>query len=269
MSMRIHIFDVEHGFCAAIKSPNGQLLMIDCGHNSTTGWRPSNWVATNFGRLDVLNISNADEDHVSDLENITRKCKPLRFHTNWNLNGRWILNKKILSGGVGPGVRELARYIDEVYTSEGEVIDYGMERIKFCHQPNKFDDFNNLSLVTFLFLGEFGIVFPGDIEQAGWAEFLKSKDFIGCLARTTVFVASHHGRQNGYYAPVFDYCAPYIVIKSDKSVQHDTQVKGVPYEQHANGLDISGQGIRKVLTTRNDGKITIDVHNNGGFIVTI
>jgi len=39
--MRAQIFDVEHGACNLITADTGARVLIDCGHNSTTGWRPS------------------------------------------------------------------------------------------------------------------------------------------------------------------------------------------------------------------------------------
>lgn len=266
MPMRIHVFDVEHGACAAIETPTGHLLMLDCGHNASTGWRPSDWAADNFGRIDILNITNVDEDHVSDLPNITQRCRPHYFSTNQNLSGRWILARKGEESGAGPGVRETARYIDEVFTGTPQTHDLGVERFKFSHGTDKFTDFNNLSLVTFLFLGEFGIIFPGDLERDGWLEFLNNEQFRQCLSRTSIFVASHHGRDNGYEPAVFDLCSPYIVLMSDKATMYDTQETAAVYGSHANGLAVDNR-IRKVLTTRNDGKLTIDVYENGGFLV--
>jgi hypothetical protein len=38
--MYLEIFDVEHGACALINTSNGKRVMIDCGHNAATNWRP-------------------------------------------------------------------------------------------------------------------------------------------------------------------------------------------------------------------------------------
>lgn len=42
--MQLQIFDVEHGACALLTADNGTRLMIDCGHNATTGWRPGSYL---------------------------------------------------------------------------------------------------------------------------------------------------------------------------------------------------------------------------------
>lgn len=72
--MEIYIFDVEHGSCNAVIAPSGELILIDCGHNSTKDWRPSNWILSRGGEITNLTITNMDEDHVSDLMNVVRYC---------------------------------------------------------------------------------------------------------------------------------------------------------------------------------------------------
>jgi hypothetical protein len=42
--MELQIFDVEHGACALLTAHNGTRFMIDCGHNSTTGWKPGTYL---------------------------------------------------------------------------------------------------------------------------------------------------------------------------------------------------------------------------------
>ena len=64
--MILEIFDVEHGACALVTTSNGRRLLIDCGHNATTGWKPGTFLAgVGIKRLDRLFVTNYDEDHVS------------------------------------------------------------------------------------------------------------------------------------------------------------------------------------------------------------
>jgi hypothetical protein len=111
--------------------------------------------------------------------------------------------------------------------------------------------------VTFIFYNDVGIIFPGDLEKSGWEEFLSDPAFVMCLGRTNIFIASHHGRLNGYSDKVFGYCNPQIIILSDKAIEHDTQSHDF-YRRHAKGIYF-GDSFRRVITTRNDGKITIDI----------
>lgn len=232
---RIHIFDVEHGACNVIDTPNNKILMIDCGHNSSTRWRPSSWIVQNRLSITNLTIANIDEDHVSDLPNIAKICKPQTLKTNWHLTADWVEKKKKENGGIGSGVAQLIDYMRNVFTCEGITIDYGLERVRFCHSPSQFDDFNNLSMVNFYFYGGIGIVFPGDLQKEGWEKFLQNSNFRECLKKTHILVASHHGRIDGYCEKIFDYCSPHIVTISDKAIEHETQLHD-EYSEHASGI---------------------------------
>ena len=125
-----------------------------------------------------------------------------------------------------------------------------------------FEDTNNLSLLTFLDVGDVSFVLGGDIERPGWIELLENSHIQGFLRRVNVFVASHHGRESGYCREVFDYCEPSLIVMSDGPIQHDTQLMASNYAQHASGEmfnTASGRELRKVVTTRKDGNIWWDL----------
>lgn len=258
--MEVHVFDVEHGFCAAVISPTGRLLMIDCGHNATAGWRPSGWVQHYGLVVQHLAISNLDEDHVSDLPSL--RPHVLNFTTNWNLSPAWVRRAKGRFG-IGPGV---AAALQMMESSPGPAapIDWGMDIRYFCHPPSLFDDENSLSVVTFVQYAAVRMVFPGDLTRAAWQAFLSDTSFLSYLGATNIFVASHHGRESGYCSEVFRYCQPEVILISDKSIQYDTQE--VAYSRHATGITWNGSERRAVLTTRRDGSLTITPTTSGFYI---
>src|SRR5262249_30177290 len=96
VNMVLRIFDVEHGACAMLAGPNDAMAMIDCGHNSSTGWRPSEFLRNEVGRsyLDYLLITNPDQDHLSDLSTLQESGIFIRnLMTNWQVSPaelRWI-----------------------------------------------------------------------------------------------------------------------------------------------------------------------------------
>ncbi len=267
--MKIHIFDVEHGECNIIETPTGHLIMIGVGHNDSTGWRPSSWLKQHNQTPHCIVLSNLDRDHLSDLPNFEPSIRPATIKHNNYVNPDWIESKKIEeSGEVHNSVQTALHWIRNIFTGEPISPDYGMEKLFFHHSPAQFQDTNNLSIITFISYGGIGVMFPGDLESAGWKEFLKNPTFINCLRQTKIFIASHHGRIGGYNAEVFSFCSPDVIIISDKSVEHDTQEHN-SYQQHASGLNFGDGTIRKVLTTRNDGKITIDIPTAGNYTVYI
>jgi len=72
--MLLCIWNVEHGACAMLhhhlNGYAGRLAMIDSG--SSHPWWPSTHITRAFGRnrLDYLFITNADQDHMSDLQGL-------------------------------------------------------------------------------------------------------------------------------------------------------------------------------------------------------
>lgn len=262
--VEIHIFDVEHGSCAAVVSPSGRVLMLDCGHNASTGWRPSTWVAQQRRLVANLTISNFDEDHVTDLPSLRPYVES--FTVNWTVPVEWIRREKA-AAGIGPGIRSLLDMMDAANSAPHVPIDWGagFALSRFYHSLGTFDDENSLSVVTFVECGAIRIVFPGDLTAAAWRRFLSDPAFVGHLRNTSIFVASYHGRADGYCPEVFDYCAPDVVVCSDKSVMYDSQV--VDYSRHAKGIVWNGTDRRYCLTTRNDGALTITPTLAGGYYI--
>ena len=106
------------------------------------------------------------------------------------------------------------------------------------------------------------MLFPGDIERAGWLELLKRSDFRAELIGTDILMASHHGRESGYCEEIFQYFAPSCVVISDKAKVHQTQETVPDYRKVVNAKGVKVRTTMKdrhVLTTRRDGHIVIDV----------
>src|SRR5439155_15356285 len=106
----------------------------------------------------------------------------------------------------------------------------------------------NLSLVTFLAFGTARILFPGDLGREGWRLLMTRDDFRRVLARTNVFVASHHGRESGFECDVFKICHPEIIVISDKPIEYETQ--RMNYGEHATGIVFGDGRIRRAVSTR-------------------
>lgn len=181
---------------------------------------------------------------------------PIRIlHKNSSITDWQLRRLKEESGGIGPGVESLLAMsgnYNQIVTSPP---DFGLLSYEvFYNSYPIFEDTNNLSVVLFLDYPGLSIVFPGDLEVAGWEALLRNISFRQHLSRVNVFVASHHGRESGYCKEVFDYCSPEIVIISDEEIKFDTQEE-IDYGVHASGIRWTTGGIRRVLTTRSDGMI--------------
>ena len=256
--MDLKIFDVEHGSCALLECDDNTRLMIDAGHNGATGWRPGQYLNDRgITALEMLAVTNYDEDHVSGIADLLDKVD-----VKWLLRNRSVTTGHIhelkAEHGMGPGIERLVYEIDNVYTGDGTSPKppfKGLERQAFWNKPEDFDDSNNLSAVYHLKCNGRGILFPGDIETDGWLKLMEQPPFLKALSDTQVLVASHHGRENGCCEEIFEYASPYYIVISDKGYEHETQETMHFYRRYATGGPFRDEETRKVLTTRNDGRI--------------
>lgn len=276
--MILRIWDVEHGACAMLhhlqNGMAGRLAMIDSGHKAT--WRPSTYIRNGLGRthLDYLFITNADQDHMSDLQGLwDANISVGTLFTNRTYTADQIQRIKLESG---PLTRDAARYVSLCKTFTHPVTepfnDYmgGIACYNFFNSYPSFTDTNNLSLVIFLEFAGFKILFPGDLEKAGWRALLTDPSFCRHLRDTDILVASHHGRENGFCDEVFEHFTPRAAVVSDKAKVHQTQETVPDYRRV-----VSDQGVpvsttmkrRHVLTTRRDGWIQFRIDSQGSFTI--
>jgi beta-lactamase superfamily II metal-dependent hydrolase len=256
----------------------GRLAMIDSG--DTIDWSPSAFIRNVLNRttLDYLFITNADQDHMSDLQGLwDHGIHVPVWHRNPSISPEVFRQIKERSG---PLTADAARYLQNISGMRDTVVepfDQYMGGIKsrlFWNCYPQFTTTNDLSLVVFIKFAGFQILFPGDLEEAGWLALLRNPDFCAQLANTHILVASHHGRANGYCKKVFDYCHPQAVVMSDKSIIHDTQLMAQVYhneviKHHPAGVYVATTSKRRhVLTTRRDGHIHFEVDEQSGFTIT-
>lgn len=258
--MELEIFDVEHGACALLTCDDSRRIMIDCGHNATTGWRPGTHLRRNgIVRLEMLTITNFDEDHVSGLPDLLDNIDVRALYRNESVTPA-ILRTLKSEDGMGAGIDRLVDMMP-VYTVYPNVQAPAFPGVQYdafyLHYP-QFDDENNLSLALRLTINGIVFLFTGDLENAGWKALLEGNpSFREAVRQTNVLVASHHGRIDGYEPEVFTKygCNPFWVVISDKGYVYESQETVNLYGQHAIGGSFRGED-RKVLTTRNDGNIS-------------
>jgi beta-lactamase superfamily II metal-dependent hydrolase len=252
------LFDVGHGFCAYATTPGGSNILFDCGYDDELQFYPSRYFSDRkITNIYNLALSHFDQDHVANLAALRKVVSFDVIHRNSTVPADVIRNEK-QQGGIITTAMASALDMHENWIHPITVQpNYGGVKVTYFRNPYPtFTDMNNLSLVTFLHYDGCGIVIPGDLECAGWEELLKQPTFCNCLSETTIFIASHHGRNAGYCEKVFDYCKPHVILLSDKNIVHDTQEHD--YAKHAAGIVYPGGQTRRVLTTRSDGHIRIE-----------
>jgi beta-lactamase superfamily II metal-dependent hydrolase len=277
--MQIEIFDVGHGQCACITTLNGRQVLIDCGHRTEPYWWPS--IHFRGANPDALVVTNLDEDHISDFGDFVRDAAPRLIFTNPSVGRTELALMK--PDGMGTGTRSFHQWLSQLPAGPGvgsPLPDLGGVVIEhfFNRFGDPFFDTNNLSLVTVVSYGGFAILFPGDLERAGWARLLTDQPRLRWwLPQINVFVTSHHGRDNGCSDDLFKNCSPQLFVISDDVMQHGTQETGDWYRNRATGAKVqrwrAAAGVlghlqpqseqRFVVTTRNDKSMRLQVQSNG------
>lgn len=249
--MKFEILNVEHGFCAYAIAEDGSVLLFDCGYSKDC--YPTSYLREqNIHVIRRFFITNYDEDHIANLIQLRQFFNIETITRNASVTSSIL--RKLKGPSISDSMRELIEMID-IYNGQvalGQYQSQGIQVQVFYNQYPLFEDTNNLSLLIFLNIGGVCFALTGDLERAGWIELLKNSQVCELLKRVNIFVASHHGRENGYCSEVFNYCCPKYVIISDGPVEYDTQEMAGIYGQHATGGLFNGQE-RKVLTTRKDG----------------
>jgi len=255
-------------------APNGRITMIDLGANVDTGFSPIEFTKTIWSPkgLDYLILSHPHVDHIRDVVNL----KPEGFLPRVLL-ARSVPREKLIGEGINETDRETLETYLELKGRYSDSVDASCDPgSSSCAAGTYFSNYsidadwetepNNTSIVTFFKLGAFTFVYPGDIESRGWGELLKRDDFVKDLKATQFFVASHHGREAGFLQEVMDVSKPRLVIVSDSEYK-DTSVTS-RYSNQASGFKVIDENnsvteSRKVVSTRSDGRVMIDVCYDG------
>jgi len=271
--MDLRFYDVEHGDCCLLLSQKNEAILVDCGYNPTTKFRPSESLAKQgFGtrrKLHHLILTHPDQDHLADLPGVIEKLNPANVWQHPQLSLRTISELKVTLSKAQEAYLSRKKTASELQPIEVSKKFQTVELRQFYLPIGSVRDVNDLSLVTFITEGKFTVCFPGDLTARGWRLHLQNKAFQYMLRETNLFLASHHGRPTGYYEPVYEFLFPKLIVISDKE-----QIKGrkitkmVPYRNHAYGVKINDGSFRKVLTTRGDGRIRIVVKDRVWDVMT-
>lgn len=276
----IVVFNVRLGQCVFFhphEDPKYS-MMVDCGHDGD--FHPIDTLVkydvlpvNTKGLYEIgnLTLTNYDHDHFSGLPYITSKAKFRTVTLAKNITVDELVSMKYQ---YTDALDKLVK-LRETYTNDAQ--DYTPPYTKTTFtltQPELISagiepSTNHLSRMVFVEVANVVICIPGDLEEKSWELMLRKQKVRDLLERTDIFFASHHGRRNGYYRDVFNYCFPECIIISDKEVVHGTQegMAGI-YGPHVIGDGIilkrpSGNVRRKVITTRNDGHIHISIDAAG------
>lgn len=272
----IIIWDVQHGSAAFINTPNQQHIVIDLGIGSYSKtseiFSPLLHLKYNWGVeiIDEVIITHPHTDHIDDIFNfdfltprIIRRPKHLSEEDIINGNPSSDQNKIKKYLDINKGFNSAISNITnpELPANNGGVNFYTFTSTN-CSRAN----LNNHSIVTIVEYLGVKVIIPGDNEIESWKELLSRPEFLFAIKDTAIFVASHHGRESGFYNELFKFFTPRLVIVSD-GAETDTSAVG-RYSSIATGWVVKkrsgGSENRFCLTTRNDGAIHIKIYTQSG-----
>lgn len=268
------IWDVGHGLCIWIQTPNGHNHWIDCGANEN--FSPAEHVSSKHGvtAIDYLIISHPDADHLRDLPNKLKHIgTPRVLHRNRSLPS----DEKY--GGGQLGYQQAFQQIDMSHvhdvveaTAPWNPVHNGGVELKFGYNAYVQGMSSNDSSVVALYqYAGWLFVCPGDIEDGGWKTLWQAKqtEFAPLIAKSKwrVLIAPHHGRTSGYSQAMMDSINPSFTIVSDVAGQSETDRR---FRENPRGLNLvvrpeSNERNVKFLSTKAGGRIQFEITSAGGY----
>lgn len=275
----LQFFNVDHGACSLLTLPTAQgnkHVLIDCGHSSDYKggpWYPAAYLLNNgIKHLDLLIVTNFDEDHVSGAPNmVDNEISVACILGNPSVPAEAIEYLKS-ENGMGGGIRVIVNSLAD-RRSRGKLQTPpnipGLDLAWFWNPWPHWDTENNLSLVVHMSIHGFNFLFTGDMERDGFENLLRYGPFANLMSGIDVLVAPHHGRENGKCEKMFDQygCRPALVVISDCAKQYQSQETVPYYYSKARGIqNFRTKGPRYVLTTRSDDHFYFSFDGNQCFV---
>ncbi len=290
--MKIIIFDVGNAACSVISSPNGYGLMIDCGSHSEKEnpvdllesspikkWLGMKDFVTQDGisyKLGLLHITHPDDDHVRNAKRIKEEFEPYLLH-----------RRRFEEFPDADSINdEYKKHIDLKYRGSSKTIDFGFELNKTFRIPMNVlktkEELskklrNNSSILRYIKYNGIKILFSGDLEKEAWNWLIENDEsFVKYLNDgLDILIAPHHGHKSGFPKSLFDITGNVKVVIHSKGSESSIEGTDVSnqYSNYSDGVSYYSLNdencyFGKVLTTRSNGHIFIEIINNDFKIYT-
>lgn len=266
MILTVKFYDVEHGSCTHIITPNGKHFLVDIGTRAdkSISEHLKNKYFQDQGSIDYLVITHPHIDHIADLENLyIYDIKPRVLYRNKNA-----FPLSILPGDLPmeASIKRKANMMNDEYNSPvsdmesptNPIFNGGVEIDLFSATvaDDEKSDLNYFSCVLVLHYCGYKIVLTGDNPASKLEEMLNEERFRKSIGNATLLLAPHHGRDSDFCEDFVKAVNPVLTVFSDKSIQHETQAHASQkYYNLTRGFPCNGKS-RHIFTTRNDGTIT-------------
>jgi len=263
MKLKIFVHNVGHGQAIHAFTPSGEAIVIDLG--CSEDFSPLNWLSKYNKVIEFLIVTHPHGDHIDEFLLLQR----LGFKINAFWRPIWLKEMDIINQNQGQYSEKLDSYFEmsgRYYSVSPSInkVSGGVSITTFASHNCGVSNINNHSGVVVFEYHGVTVVIPGDNEPPSWRELMQQPKFAKSMKKANVFMASHHGRESGYLADIFEE-KPNLCIVSDGRVQNTCARDRYTY--HATGWDVQSRSslsktTRKCLTTRNDGYLYIEIGKN-------
>lgn len=277
MNLKIKFYDVEHGSCTHIITPNNKHFLVDIGTKSSKSLcehLKNTYLKSDSEKIDYLIITHPHQDHIEDLPNLytcgiaprtidrPKPAFPLvvtkaddekqkyivenanKMHDNYNIEVDW--NNDPINPNYNGGVSL------DIFSPRSE-----------WYESN---DLNSYSNVIVLNYSIFKFVLTGDNPAHILKKMLENniKDenerFNNAIKNATVLLAPHHGRDGEFCEEFVNVVNPLLTVFSDDTIKYTTQEYSAhKYRNKTRGVKWDNTD-RYVFTTRSDGNITFTLN---------
>ena len=205
-------FAVDKGNMTLVQFSNGVNMLVDCRRSEN--WpSPLEYLKSKITTLDIVVITHPHLDHLTGFQEI---CEYYRPRTLWH-NGRyfkpdpayddWTYYEQLRNGKIS--------YCKPVRVKCGDSLTIGDSTVYVAGPPvpnvqDSEDDENNNGIILAITTDKSKVVLTGDTEEEQW-----SVTDLKPLAGASIFLASHHGREDGYSQRVMDIVKPQRIVISD------------------------------------------------------
>lgn len=247
--MRMIVFNVDQGQCVFIRTPEDYGILINDGKSNAAA---ATWLADNEAPtlkrvgdhpLAALIVTHPhDESHAADIETVTERLAPAMIDGDMRD-----------LPDIGARTRVFALNEPEAQALGGD--------------PRQI--VNNQSKVTVItYRSDEGytwkVIVAGDNETKGLEALLARPEFRDEIAEADFFVTPYHGLESGFCAGIFEVMGKPIANISSTGAE-DSHVDR-RYGKLGQGVKFP-DGLRKDFVTREDGNITVDMHDDGRYDV--
>jgi competence protein ComEC len=212
MNPTFTFFAVGKGNMTLVEFDNGINMLVDC-HCAEGRPTPLQYLVDRIKKLDILVISHPHRDHLIGLSEVCEHFEPMHM---WHC-GRYFKPEPVFDDWT---YFERMRKGELSFCSPTEVhcgmtFRIGQSEIAVLGPRQPFlegtpDDVNNNGIILSVVTGKSKLVVTGDTQVEQWDIVDSSR-----LREASVFLASHHGRENGFSERIMKAMKPQRIIISD------------------------------------------------------